>query len=126
MTVTYVGDLSTSLDKVRFEIGDRVSGTGPRPDGTNFTDAELNALVTLDGSWQAAAAHALEVLANEWAAAAGSVGMADYREDYTARAEAYRKRAQDVRVQYGLGPTVLQPSITRVDGFSDNITAEEV
>lgn len=125
MTFTYTGDLSTNLDKVRFEIGDRVSGTGPRPDGTNFTDAEAGAVITLEGSWQGAVVHLLETLANEWATAAGSVRMADYSEDYTNRAEAYRKRAQDARLRFGIGSSVNQASMTRVDGFSDDITAEE-
>jgi len=44
MTFTWVGDLSTDLDKVRFHIGDT--------DSTGFwlEDATINALVTSEGS----------------------------------------------------------------------------
>jgi len=128
MTFTYGGTLTDTTDRVRFELGDVVSGAGPRPhaSSTNFSDGEVDAIVTEQGDWGPAAAKLLEVLANEWASAAGAVAMADYREDYTARAEYFRKRAQDMRMQYGGGVSVSQPSVTRVDGFSSDVTAEEV
>jgi hypothetical protein len=126
-TFTYTDTLLTDRDKVRFEIGDVVSGSGPRPHSgyTNFTDNEISAVVTREGSWGAAAAKLAEVLASEWTAAAGDVSMADYRENYTARAEYFRKRAQDLRTQYGGGVSVTQVAPTRVDGFSDDVDAEE-
>lgn len=126
MTFTYAGTLATDLDKVRFEIGDRVSGSGPRPDSSNFTDEEIAGVITLEGGWGAAAARIAEVLANEWSTAAGSVRMADYSEDYTARAEMWAKRAQALRLQYGSTRTATQVLVTRVDGFSDDVDAEEM
>ena len=126
MTFTYGGTLTDSTDRVRFEIGDVVSGSGPRPhaSSTNFADGEIDSIVTEEGSWGPAAAKLMEILANEWTMAAGAVSMADYREDYTSRAEYYRKRSQDLRLQYGGGVVVTQLAPTRVDGFSDDINAE--
>lgn len=126
MAFTYTDTLLTDRDRVRFEIGDITSGSGPRPDSTNFSDNEVSAIITAEGSWGAAAARLAEVLANSWATAAGSVSMADYREDYTARAEYWRKRAQDLRKQYGGGRSTSQTVFTRIDGYSDDITSEEV
>ena len=39
MAFTY--DVSTSLGQLRLAIGDTKLNEGPRPDGTNYTDAEL-------------------------------------------------------------------------------------
>lgn len=127
MTFTYGGTLTDNTDRVRFEIGDVVENAGPRPHATstNFSDGEIDSIVTEEGSWGPAAAKLMEVLANEWTAAAGAVSMADYREDYTARAEYFRKRSQDLRQQYGGGVTVVQYAPIRVDGFSDDVDAEE-
>lgn len=128
MTFSYGGTLTDATDRVRFEIGDIVSGSGPRPHATstNFSNEEVDAIVTEQGGWGPAAAKLMEILANEWASAAGNVAMADYSENYTARAEYFRKRAQDLRMQYGGGVAVSQVSVTRVDGYSDDVDAEEV
>ena len=68
VTVTYLGDLTTDLDKVRFYVRDTESGSGPRPDtdSSNFSDDELNGLITLEGSWSRAVAGIYEALAAEW------------------------------------------------------------
>ena len=63
--LTYKGDLSTDLDRVRFYLGDTddVTFVGPKPDGSFFGDDELNGLITLEGSWQRAVAAGFETLA---------------------------------------------------------------
>lgn len=127
MTFTYDGALATDLDKVRFEIGDRTSGAGLRPDSANFTNEEIGAVLTLEGSWGRAAARLCEVLANEWSSVAGSVRMADYAEDYTKRAEMWRRRAQDLRVTYGGGGGgMVSVGTIKVDGYSDDVASDEV
>ena len=62
MAFTYLGDLSTDLDKVRFNIGDTVASSGPKPASGNFTDAELGGLITSEGSWEKATAALKTVL----------------------------------------------------------------
>jgi hypothetical protein len=126
MTFTYAGTLTTDLDLVRFHIGDTADGDGPRPGSTsNYTDAELEAIITAEGGWGRASARMLEVLSNEWTAEAGRVAVADYSEDYTKRAELYAERARELRLRYGGRRATTQPSVTRVDGFSDDVSATE-
>lgn len=66
MTFTYSGAPSTDKDRVRFTIRDTTENEGPRPEGANFSDEELAALITTEGIWQRAVASALESLAVEW------------------------------------------------------------
>jgi hypothetical protein len=67
MAFTY--DLTTNRGKVRFNIADTVENSGPRPDKRNFSDAEIDHLISTetDGN-TAASALGFEILANEWAA----------------------------------------------------------
>lgn len=98
MTFTYNStSLSTDLAKVRLAIGDTSSATGAgiRPDGTNFSDEELDVFITGAASWRAAVAPILRVLANQYASAARSVRFADYAEDFTQTAAQLRKQADE-------------------------------
>lgn len=67
MTFTYLGTLATDLDIVRFQIGDTVASSGPKPNGGNFTDEEISGLITLTGSADAAITRIYQILANVWA-----------------------------------------------------------
>ena len=97
MSFTY--SLSDDTGKVRLAIGDTSSttGAGVRPDGSNFSDEELDVFITAataaGGAWRNAVAPVLRVLANQYAAAARSLQFADYREDYTQTAAALRAQA---------------------------------
>lgn len=66
MSFSYSGAPSTDLDRVRFHLRDTTAGGGPRPEGDNFSDEEIAALITTEGIWQRAVAGALESLAVEW------------------------------------------------------------
>ena len=98
MAFTYSStSLSTDLAKVRLAIGDTTSGAGPRPDGSNFTDEELNVFITealaAGGTWRNAVPLVLRVLANQYAAAAKSTKDAEISEDLTQTAAALRAQA---------------------------------
>lgn len=98
MAFTYSStSLSTDLAKVRLAIGDTTSGSGPRPDGSNFTDDELNVFITdalaAGGTWRNAVAPVLRVLANQYASAAKSVQDAEIKEDLTQTAAQLRSQA---------------------------------
>lgn len=126
MTVTYVGDLSTDLDCVRFYLGDMVASSGPRPSDANFTDAELNGLITLEGSWQKAVAAGFERLAAEWRRypSFSADGLSLSRSDI---ANGFQEQAREWRAKYGSTvSTVTSNALTRVDGYSDDIAADEV
>lgn len=91
MAFTY--DLTTSRGAVRLALNDTVSGTGPRPDGTNFTDAELDYFLTTAGSdVDAAVARACQALALAWANVA-SITVGPRSEQYGNISAAYAARA---------------------------------
>lgn len=78
MAFTY--DITTDRGKIRFYIGDVTSGAGPLPGGANYTDAEVDAVLTLCGSWQRAAIDLLRAAAVRWATKASSLSLGDYSE----------------------------------------------
>ena len=96
MAFTY--DVSTSLGQLRLEIGDTVLDAGPRPGGANYSDAELNVVLTpiiaAGYTYGRAVPSALRLLANEWSGQA-SVAVPEYSAQYGAIAENYRKSAAD-------------------------------
>jgi len=94
MAFTY--NLSTDIGRVRLAIGDTVKGSGPRADGSNFSDEELNVYLTpviaAGYSYGRAVSQVLRLLANEWTGKA-SVSIGDYSVQYAAVADNYRKAA---------------------------------
>lgn len=124
MTFTYLGTLATDLDKVRFHLGDTTADSGVKPADANFTDDELNGLVTLEGSWPRAVAAGFETLAALWAkhatfnAGATSVNLSDI-------AGQYRQSAAEWRARYGSASAFAAGSSapTRSDGYSTDIDA---
>jgi hypothetical protein len=126
MAFTYVGDLSTDLDKVRFYLQDTVEDSGPKPGDGNFTDAELQGLVDEEGSWQRAVAAGLETLAAVWRrhpsfkADGLSVSRSDIADGYAEQAASWR--AKHGGVTAGAGTR----AVTRVDGYSDDVDNVEI
>lgn len=100
MAFTYIGDLSTDLDKVRFYIQDTEDGNGPKPEHGNFTDAEISALVLLEGSWQLAVAGCFDALSAAWQDSpvfgVSDLGTTHGRiaEGFTTKANAWRERVR--------------------------------
>lgn len=108
MAFTYNEALTTDRDKVRFHIADT------REESAAFSDAEIDALVTLAGSVYGAAALACDNMASAIAQGAQSYtdGTPDGRSrtlDTTARIEALRARAAHFR---NLAGGSILPSIT--------------
>ena len=127
MALTYVGDLSTDLDKVRFHIGDTAASAGPLPSAGNFTDAELNGLISLAGSVNKAVSAAMAAISTRWSSYA-NITVGPRKEEYAAIADAWAKRQDAWDKKYGirLASTASSGWVTRVDGYSDDITAGEV
>lgn len=96
MAFTY--DVSTSLGQLRLAIGDTKLGEGPRPDGSNYSDAELGvylAPVLASGyAYGRSVPSMLRLLAVEWSNRA-SVTIGEFSANYAAVADNYRKRAAD-------------------------------
>lgn len=63
-------DLTTNVGQVRLALGDTISGAGVRPDGSNFSDAEIAYFIARESSPDLAVARACEVLATQWATVA--------------------------------------------------------
>jgi len=126
MAFTYVGTLATDRDKVRFYIQDTVESAGPKPDGKNFSDAEIDGLVTNEETWGRAVAAAFESLTAIWrtlytfSADGGTYHRSNVADGYAAFAAQWRKK-------YGYsGSTVSTSALTRVDAYSDDIASNEV
>lgn len=124
MTFTYNADVSTDRDKVRLAVFDTVENEGPLPTGTNFTDAEIDAFLDQESSWQRAVARALETLANAWATSVTfkADGVTVTRTDVVRE---YRQLARDWRRRYGGMWRGGSSAVLRKDGFSDDIASDE-
>ena len=120
MAFTY--DLTTDRGKVRLLCGDTVSGTGPRPDKRNFTDAEVDHFLTVeDDRINGAAAMALETLAAEWTAFALSEREGETSFDAKTVAAEYRQQARLLRQRPGGQDASGAPGIgvvTRTDAWT--------
>lgn len=100
MAFTYTGALDTDLDKLRFELGDNVSGVGVLPDGSNIPDATLNAVLTQEGSVGLAAARICESLARAWSKIAASISVGS-RSESNQQANNWLVQAKELRAVYG-------------------------
>ncbi len=130
MTFTYLGTLATDLDKVRFYSGDSTNapGAGIKPGGYNFQDGELSGLITAEGSWQRAVAAVYEALAALFAQEVDERNGSDKISiTYSQKAARYQALAEKWRKEYGKSVgTVTTSALTRIDGYSDDIEANEV
>jgi len=124
-SITYDSGLGTNRDKVRFHLQDTTSGSGPLPDDGNFTDDELDGLIDAEGTWQRAVAAGFEALAMAWARypTFKADGLSLNRSDI---AKAYREQAAKWRKDYGRTRGVNVAGIIKVDGYSDDVTSDDV
>lgn len=118
MTFTYIGDLSTNLDEIRFAIQDTVSGSGIKPSGGNFTDEEINGLLSLEVTTGRTIARIYETLAVSYANYVDTkIGSRD--EKLSKISDNYRALASQWRANHGGGGTVI--SIGSLDeGISED------
>lgn len=131
MAFTYAGTLATNRDRVRFYLNDITAGSGPRPGDANFTDAEIDGLITAYGSWQRAVYAGLMALATAWRRYPDFRTESGFSVNRTDIADGYHKQAQDWAKTYGLptalvGSTAGSAAITRVDGYSDDVDNQTV
>ena len=124
MAFTYLGTLATDRDKARFYLQDTVENSGPKPSGGNFTDAELDGLITVEGSWQRAVAAGFEALAAIWRTRYdfASEGQSFRRSGV---AEGFAKDAAKWRLDFGGTAQTSDSAVTRIDAYSDDIDSDE-
>lgn len=123
MGFTYIGDLSTDLDEIRFTIGDTVENDGVKPgtgSATNFSDEEITGLLTREGSVIRTLGRLYQVLANSWSNFVDSkIGPRD--EKLSKIADNWRKQWQDHVKQHGTSGSdlVLGYFVENLDESSD-------
>ena len=125
MAFNYLGTLATDRDQVRFHLGDVTEEAGPRPADGNFTDAEIDGLITAGGSWQQAVAAGFERLATEWTRFPSfkADGLSLNRSDI---AKGYRDQAAQWRAEFPrVRPTYVAGQITK-DSYSDDVASDDV
>lgn len=116
MAISY--DISTAAGRIRRLIGDTLDGSGPLPDGSNFTDDEIDAFYEDEGNHiQRAAAAGLEALANAWAAFEGRLREGPADEESLSSA-AFAERAQRLRDVYGYNTADDDAAAAMAGGFS--------
>ena len=128
MTFTYAGTLTTNLDYIRFKIGDTAaSPSGIKPLGANFTDEEIAGLLAIEGTKERTVAAIYETLSIVWANYVDTkIGPRDEKlSQISARYAAWAKALRD-DYGYGAAATLSTGFVTRVDGYSDDITSGEV
>ena len=124
MTFTYLGTLATNLDKVRFFLDDVTENSGPQPGGGNFTDEEIGGLLTAEGSWQKAVAAGFETLAGMWSQYVDT-SIGPRRQSYSQTAQRYEGLAKTWRRRSGSHARAGSRAVTRVDGYSNDVAADE-
>lgn len=134
MAFTYNDNLSADRDKVRFQLQDTCEGGGPKPNDGNFTDAEIDGLVSTYGSWTRAVYAGLLILATAWRRYPDFRTESGFSLSRTDIADGYAAQAKDWAAQYGIptslvGSTAGSAAVTRVDEYSsdiDNMTVTTV
>lgn len=115
MTFTYNGDLATDLDYIRFKVGDTTSGSGVKPRGGNFTDEEINGLLSIEGdNTNRTIAGMFEALAAIWANYVDTkIGPRD--EKLSKIADRYKSLAKQWRDDYGVDDSIATVTVGTIN-----------
>jgi hypothetical protein len=97
---SYNDDLDANRDKVRFWLQDTVKSKGPKPSNGNFSDQEIDGLITIEETWQRAVAAGFEVLASAWAKE-GSFSVFNGQFTKSTASSYYMQMAKQWRDDYG-------------------------
>lgn len=103
-------DATTDIGQIRLELGDTTPGAGVRPDGSNFSNEELQVWLTREGSVMCAVAAACEALARQWSSVA-DLTVGPRSESAGAIAEKWETRAGKLRDAYGYGDANVSEDI---------------
>jgi hypothetical protein len=127
MAFTYSDLMSLNRDKVRFYLRDVTEDSGPLPGGTNFSDNEIAALLSIEDTWQQTVAAGFEALASAWSNYA-DLSVGPRRESLSQIAKRYEAVAKRWREQYGFTQRVgvAAAGIIKVDGYSDDVTSDNM
>jgi hypothetical protein len=107
MSFSYDDTMTADVDKVRFGLQDTELSKGPKPGNANFTNDEIDALLSMENSWQLAVAAGFEKLAAAWArhtsfsVVNGSFTRSDAAKQYLAMAKEWREKYGESITSYG-------------------------
>ena len=124
---TYLYDMEADTHKVRFHIHDVTEGAGPLPNDLNFQDEEIEAVISLEGTWQRGVARCLETLAAAWRLYP-NIESDQFGLSRSHISRGYAEQAQEWREQYGYptgaasesGVRTIHP--VKVDAYSSTLT----
>jgi hypothetical protein len=122
---TYDEGHGADRDRVRFAIGDTVLDHGPRPNNGNFSNEELNALLTEYGEWPCAVAAVFRALHAEWSIRPVfgpgelSTTHANVAIQHDRAAAYWSTRCADA--QPSVTPVVRMVAVKRIDGYTDQL-----
>lgn len=119
MSFTYDFAVNAAISRVRLAIGDVTRDSGVKPDGSNFSDAEILAVLTETGNDLDAATYVfLKALANIWGTYV-DITVGPRKEALSDIAFHYAKRAAEMGKQTGLSAKSFSALLNRVDGYSE-------
>ena len=123
MTFSYDQGNDDDVSRIRFRLNDVVDGVGVRPNGTNFTDEELEDLIVFEGSWQRALAAAFETLSSAWRlhptyqADGVTISNSHIPRGYADEAKKWRDLYGYPATDYGKTAGIVAVEPTKLDGF---------
>lgn len=103
-------DVTTDIGQIRLELGDTTPGAGVRPDGSNFSNEELQVWLTREGSVMCAVAAACEALARQWSSVT-TISVGPKSETLSLISKAWADRATELRGLYGYGDANVSEDI---------------
>lgn len=118
-------DVSSDIGNVRLEVGDTCEGKGPMPNGGNFSDEEIEALLVREGNTGRVTAAALEILATRWASYV-DITVGPHSERQSQASSAFAARAAALRKQHGYATDEANAFGTIATGFvrGDTLSSE--
>lgn len=119
MSFTYDFASERTIARVRLAIGDTVENAGVLPGNANYSDEEIQEILTeVSNDIDAATFIFLKALSNAWGHYA-DVTIGPRKETLSDIGFHYAKRAEEFGNQTGLSAKSFSVLLTRVDGYSE-------
>lgn len=120
-------ELDTPVGQVRFQLGDRIEGSGVLPNGANLADEDIEFLLTQQGSdVMRAVAAAAEIIRRSWAQAVNTT-VGPMRQELEAIYKHWEAESARLLTQYGsatVATGAFSHGAARGDGYSDGTASE--
>lgn len=119
MAFTYDFSTKKNVSRVRLALGDTVRDSGVLPDSRNFTDEEIETMLSeCDNNIDAVTYIFLKSLANAWGTYV-DITVGPRKESLSDISFHYAKRAAEMANQTGLSARAFSTLLKRVDGYSE-------